>query len=248
MSVILSAAAALAWAAAVTGAGGEAALAAEAEAAEDGLERAPLFLPYLTGERTPHNDPHAKGVFFGLDQGTGRGGLGWAVLEGVAFAFADGGDALAEAGTEIDAISVIGGGSRSALWGRILAAALRRPLTYHAGSEVGPALGAARLARLAATGGAARGRVHRAARRAGWSSRKRRSPSGSRAGSSGGGTSTASFAPRCAASTAPDPGAPTASGRGPGGRRRATRAGLAPTHIGLRWGGRGRGACVRRRA
>ena len=152
MSVILSAAASLAWAAAVTGAGDEAALIAEAGAAEDGLERAPLFLPYLTGERTPHNDPHAKGVFFGLDQGTGRDDLGWAVLEGVAFAFADGNDALAEAGTEIEAISVIGGGSRSALWGRILAAALRRPLTYHAGSEVGPALGAARLARLAATG------------------------------------------------------------------------------------------------
>ena len=91
-------------------------------------------------------------MFFGLDQATGCGDLGWAVLEGVAFAFADGNDALVEAGTEIDEISVIGGGARSALWGRILAAALRRPLTYHAGSEVGPALGAARLARLAATG------------------------------------------------------------------------------------------------
>jgi len=152
MSVILSAAACLAWAASVTGAGDEAALVAEAAKAEDGLERAPLFLPYLTGERTPHNDPHAKGVFFGLDQATSRGDLGWAVLEGVAFAFADGHDALLEAGTEIDETSVIGGGARSALWGRILAAALRCPLTYHAGGEVGPALGAARLARLAATG------------------------------------------------------------------------------------------------
>ena len=152
MSVILSAAASLAWAATVTGAGDEAALVAEAATAEAGLERVPLFLPYLTGERTPHNDPHAKGVFFGLDQATGRGDLGWAVLEGVAFAFADGHDALLEAGTEIDETSVIGGGARSALWGRILAAALRRPLTYHAGSEVGPTLGAARLARLAATG------------------------------------------------------------------------------------------------
>ena len=152
MSVILSAAASLAWATGVTGAGDESSLVAEAEPAEAHLERAPLFLPYLTGERTPHNDPHAKGVFFGLDPATGRGDLGWAVLEGVAFAFADGHDALLEAGTEIGEISVIGGGARSALWGRILAAALRRPLTYHAGSEVGPALGAARLARLAATG------------------------------------------------------------------------------------------------
>ena len=152
MSVILSAAASLAWATGVTGATDEAALAGEAGPSEARLERVPLFLPYLTGERTPHNDPHAKGVFFGLDQATGRGDLGWAVLEGVAFAFADGHDALVEAGTEIDTLSVIGGGARSVLWGRILAAALRRPLTWHAGSEVGPALGAARLARLAATG------------------------------------------------------------------------------------------------
>ncbi len=152
MSVILSAAACLAWAAAVTGADDEAALVSEAERAEARLERAPLFLPYLTGERTPHNDPHAKGVFFGLDQATRRGDLGWAVLEGVAFAFADGHDALLETGTEIDSLSVIGGGARSPLWGRILAAALRRSLTYHAGGEVGPALGAARLARLAVTG------------------------------------------------------------------------------------------------
>ena len=152
MSVILSAAASLAWAAEVTGAGDEAALVTEAAPAEGRLERVPLFLPYLTGERTPHNDPHAKGVFFGLDQATSRGDLGWAVLEGVAFAFADGYDALVEAGTAIEGISVIGGGARSALWGRILAAALGRPMTYHAGSEVGPALGAARFARLAATG------------------------------------------------------------------------------------------------
>ena len=124
----------------------------EAGSSEARLERTPLCLPYLAGERTPHADPHARGVFFGLDLATRRGDLGWAVLEGVAFAFADGYEALIEAGSDIDEISVIGGGARSVLWSRILAAALRRPLTYHAGSEVGPALGAARLARLAATG------------------------------------------------------------------------------------------------
>ena len=152
MSVILSAGGALAWAAAATGARNESSLAAEAEPAEAGLERIPLFLPYLAGERTPHNDPHAKGVFFGLDLATARGDLGWTVLEGVAFALADGHDALVEAGTALDHISVIGGGAQSTLWGRILAAALRCPLSYHAGSNIGPALGAARLARLAATG------------------------------------------------------------------------------------------------
>ena len=152
MSVILSAGACLAWAATATGAADEAALVSEAEPAEARLERTPLFLPYLAGERTPHSDPHARGALFGLDLSTRRGDLGWAVLEGVAFAFADGYEALIEAGSDIDEISVIGGGARSALWGRILSAALGRPLTYHAGSEVGPALGAARLARLAATG------------------------------------------------------------------------------------------------
>jgi len=153
MSVILSAAASLGWASEVTGAGSEADLVAEAAVAEQHLERVPLFLPYLTGERTPHNDPHAKGVFFSLDQATDRGDLGWAVLAGVAYAFADGLDVLVEAGAEIDQISVIGGGARSPLWGRILASVLGRPLTYHSGSEVGPALGAARLARLARDGG-----------------------------------------------------------------------------------------------
>ena len=152
MSVILSAGACLSWAATATGAANEGELAMEAEPAEARLDRTPLFLPYLAGERTPHADPHAKGVFFGLDLAARRGDLGWAVLEGVAFAFADGYEALVEAGSDIDEISVIGGGARSVLWSRILAAALRRPLTYHAGGEVGPALGAARLARLAATG------------------------------------------------------------------------------------------------
>ena len=152
MSVILSAGASLAWVATATGAEDEAALVMEAAPAEARLERMPLFLPYLAGERTPHNDPHAKGVFFGLDLATRRGDLGWAVLEGVAFAFADGYQALMEAGSAIDEISVIGGGARSTLWSRILAAALRCGLTHHAGGEIGPALGAARLARLAATG------------------------------------------------------------------------------------------------
>ena len=70
----------------------------------------------------------------------------------MAYAFADGQDVLGEAGTEIATMSVIGGGARSRFWGRILADVLGRPLTYHAGSDVGPAFGAARLARLAVTG------------------------------------------------------------------------------------------------
>jgi xylulokinase len=74
------------------------------------------------------------------------------VLEGVAFALADGQAALLAAGARLDTVLAIGGGARSRLWRRIVAAALDRPLGHGAGGEVGPALGAARLARLAATG------------------------------------------------------------------------------------------------
>nr|WP_247881378.1 xylulokinase [Skermanella sp. TT6] len=151
MSVILSAASCLAWVTRLTGAPSEAQLLAEVEAADRDTGRL-LFLPYLSGERTPHNDPDAKGVFFGLTHDHGRADLARAVLEGVAYAFADGQDVLAEAGTEIGTVSVIGGGARSRLWGRILADVLGRPLTYHKGGEVGPAFGAARLARLSVTG------------------------------------------------------------------------------------------------
>ena len=70
------------------------------------------------------------------------------MLEGVAFAFADAQDVLIEAGARLDEVAVIGGGARSPLWGRILASALGRPLVYRDAAEVGPALGAARLARL----------------------------------------------------------------------------------------------------
>ena len=151
MSVILSAAACLGWVAELTGAPNEAALLAEAGQA-DRDTRELLFLPYLSGERTPHNDPKAMGVFYGLTHDTKRPDIARAVLEGVAFAFADGQDALLAAGAAIGEMSVIGGGARSPFWGRVLAAALNRPLIYHKGGEIGPAFGAARLARLAVTG------------------------------------------------------------------------------------------------
>ncbi len=151
MSVILSAASCLSWFARVSGAAGEAELLAEIEAA--GREPGDvLFLPYLSGERTPHNDPLASGVFVGLRHDSTRADLGRAVLEGVAFALADGLDALGVAGAKLGRIAVIGGGARSPFWGAILACVLDRPLVYARGADVGPAFGAARLARLAASG------------------------------------------------------------------------------------------------
>ncbi len=151
MSVMLSAASCVDWAVKLTGAKDAAELLSKVEArgALDGPE---IFLPYLSGERTPHNDPQARGVLFGLNHDSDAAAIGQAVLEGVAFAFADGLDVLIEAGATIDKISVIGGGARSMWWGGVLAAALKRPLIYRDASEVGPAFGAARLARLAKTG------------------------------------------------------------------------------------------------
>jgi xylulokinase len=149
MSVMLSAASTLDWVAQLVGATDLPQLVAQAEA--QGLSRhSALFLPYLTGERTPHNDPNARGVFFGLRPDTTPAELTGAVLEGVAFAFADGLDVLTEKSDQVGEINVTGGGARLPYWGRLIAAALRRPLTYRSGGEVGAALGAARLARLAA--------------------------------------------------------------------------------------------------
>jgi xylulokinase len=150
MGVILSAAASLSWAASIFG-------------ASEGDLLAPLgkqpkapspvrFLPYLSGERTPHDDAAIRGQFSGLGHDTGRDAMVQAVLEGVAFAFADCRDALAAAGTRIHEADVIGGGSRSALWTAILASVLRMPLHRLAEGETGGAFGAARLGRLASTG------------------------------------------------------------------------------------------------
>jgi len=75
-------------------------------------------------------------------------GEGFIALEGVAFALADGLDVLRDTGAAIENISVIGGGSRSNWWGKIIASAMNVPLTYRQSSAVGPAFGAARLARL----------------------------------------------------------------------------------------------------
>jgi len=152
MSVMLSAASVLDWVTKLTGQTDLARLVESARAR--GLQRqSPLFLPYLTGERTPHNDPHSRGVFFGISPDTTAADLTGAVLEGVALAFADGLDVLLESGSSAADISVTGGGARLPYWGNLLAAALDRPLTYRHGGEIGAALGAARLARLAAGGG-----------------------------------------------------------------------------------------------
>ena len=154
MSVMLSAASCLDWVARLTGFADVAAAmtAAQQRPAFAGPE---TFLPYLAGERTPHNDPGARGAFVHLGFDSDPAALVRAVLEGVAFGLAEGLDVLVASGAVIDQFAVIGGGSRSRYWGQILANALGRPMVYGADSHVGPALGAARLAQMALTGAAA---------------------------------------------------------------------------------------------
>jgi len=154
MSVMLSAASCLDFTATLTGYANVAALLADAEATKQRPD-GPLFLPYLSGERTPHNDVHAVGAFSGLRTDTTRTDLAHATLEGVGLGLLDGIEAVDAAGLRADDITVIGGGSRSVYWTQMLADIIGRPLTLRAGGEVGPALGAARLAHLAAQPGAA---------------------------------------------------------------------------------------------
>jgi xylulokinase len=150
MSVILSAASCVDWATKLCGMenAGELFAHMEKRGAPAATE---MFLPYLSGERTPHNDPNAKGVLFGITHESDAASIGQSVLEGVAFAFRDGLDALTDSGAHVDSITVIGGGAKSYYWGTILASVLNRPLIYRGGGEVGPAYGAAKLAQLADT-------------------------------------------------------------------------------------------------
>ena len=154
MSVHLSAASCVDWGLRATGTSSPAEFFNLAEAAGTGIGTE-LFLPYLSGERTPHNDAHIRGALLGIDNETDPGRIAAAVLEGVAFAHADGMAVLREAGTTVEQLSVIGGGARSRYWGTILAAALGVRLAYLEGGEVGPALGAAKLAMMAVTGASA---------------------------------------------------------------------------------------------
>jgi xylulokinase len=149
MSVMLTAASALRWFCQLAGCSEIQLLAEIAQLNQAEERQAPLFLPYLSGERTPHNDPQASGAFHGLNHAHGRAALGYAVLEGVAFGMADGLAVMQQAGTRLDQCSLIGGGARSERWAQLMADALNVPIVTHPGGEAGGALGAARLGQLA---------------------------------------------------------------------------------------------------
>lgn len=104
------------------------------------------FLPYLSGERTPHNDSRIRGGFLNLDVGTERVDMTRAVMEGVAFALRDCAGALKSSGARLDRLLAIGGGAQSRYWVELLATLLGVPLSLPDKGDFGAALGAARLA------------------------------------------------------------------------------------------------------
>lgn len=151
MSVMLSAASCLDWYANQSGYNNVATMIEDVQANTSHLDtQTPVFLPYLTGERTPHNNPSAKAAFFGLSASTERVHMARAVIEGVSMALADGIDAVHQSGVAATSISLIGGGAKSTFWRQLLSDISGYELEYREGGDVGPALGAARLAQLAA--------------------------------------------------------------------------------------------------
>jgi xylulokinase len=148
MGVILSATDSLNWLSNVAGQK-QAALSAAAEAQFQGPGEE-IFLPYLSGERTPHNNAGARGSFVGLSHLSDPARLAQAVLEGVAFAFRDCQRVLADAGTEIGRLFAVGGGSKSELWLRLIATNLDTEIALPEDGDFGGALGAARLGLCAA--------------------------------------------------------------------------------------------------
>jgi len=150
MGVILAATDSLNWLAGITGTD---AAALTGELGEQiGEPGTLLFLPYLSGERTPHNDSAVRGAFIGLDIAHGRTDLTRAVLEGVTFALRDSLEALKSTGTQLDRVLAIGGGAQSRFWCELLATTLNLAIELPEQGAFGAALGAARLAICGVTG------------------------------------------------------------------------------------------------
>ncbi|MBR2038548.1 MAG: xylulokinase [Lachnospiraceae bacterium] len=122
--------------------------AAEQQAIEKLGENHVYFLPYLMGERSPHNNPNARGTFIGMTMDTTRADMTQAVLEGVAFALRDSLEVAKSLGIQIERTKICGGGAKSPLWKKIIANVLNLKVDVIE-SEEGPGYGAAMLAAVA---------------------------------------------------------------------------------------------------
>ena len=152
MGVMLSATDSLNWLASI--AGSSAPVLTKALGEELRPPGPTMFLPYLSGERTPHNDADIRGSFTGLAIGTNVSDLTQAVLEGVAFGLRDSLEAFEATGTRLTRLLAIGGGAQSTYWLKLIASVLNVTLERPKDGEFGAAMGAARLAIMAHSGAA----------------------------------------------------------------------------------------------
>ena len=150
MGVILSATDALNWLSGITGKP-PAELSDVAAAAP--VDHGVIVHPYFSGERTPHNDPGARGGIFGLAHTSDTGVLARAMMEGVGFAFADCAASLQAAGNQIGPVYALGGGARSPFWLQMIADITGLTLLIPEKGDFGAAFGAARLAMVASGAG-----------------------------------------------------------------------------------------------
>jgi xylulokinase len=150
MGVILSATASLEWLAGVLGTPAPK-LASTLGKSVDGPSQA-LFLPYLSGERTPVGDAQVRGVMLGLGHETDAKAMTHAVMDSIAFSLRDSKEALEAGGSKIKRVMAVGGGTKSELWLKIIATVLGVPIDLPAAGDIGGAFGAARMGLMAATG------------------------------------------------------------------------------------------------
>lgn len=150
MAAMLNGARPMSWFSEITGTPvGDLLKQAEQAQASQAKGEIPLFLPYLTGERTPHGDTRIRGAFYGLADATGSGEMMRGIVEAIAYAFCDAVDAMRQA-TEIpEPLLTIGGGTRSDLLLQTISDATGITLMRGKGAETGPALGAGRMAAVA---------------------------------------------------------------------------------------------------
>ncbi|MEX5595291.1 xylulokinase [Pseudomonas orientalis] len=158
MGAMLAGASCLRWVTRLTGLPDEQTLLDQVQAQlpiEQGVPLStPLFLPYLAGERTPHNDPLLRGGFMGLGHDCTPAMLGYAVMEGVGFGLLDAWRAVQSTGAEVKSFALVGGGARSEYWAQLLANILQRQVFTLYGSELSACIGAAKLGFMAIGQGA----------------------------------------------------------------------------------------------
>ncbi len=110
------------------------------------IENAPIFLPYLSGERTPHNDPYIRGSFHSIKTTTDKVSLQYSVIEGISFGILDGVNSILKVNNNFKSINMVGGGSKSNFWIQLLSSLLNKDLSVCEQSAFSASIGVARLA------------------------------------------------------------------------------------------------------